>query len=338
MNRKDVSMTKQSRPVILEQKTQQFIDALAAQGGEPIYQLSISDARAVLDTAQSQPVETLAARIEDLTIPGGPTGNISVRTIRPESASGTLPVVMYFHGGGWILGNKNTHDRLVREIANGANAAVVFVNYDPSPEAKYPTPTEQAYAATKYLAEHGEELEVDGSRLAVAGDSVGGNMAAVVALLAKERGGPELTHQVLFYPVTDASLKTPSYRQFADGPWLTKAAMEWFWNAYAPDKGVRRKPTVSPLSASLEQLEGLPPATVLTDENDVLRDEGEMYAQKLMQAGVEVTAVRYLGTIHDFVMLNAIATTPAARSAIGLANNKLRSALAVGGTAARKAA
>lgn len=312
----------------LERNTDQFIQALAAKGGPPIYKLSIEEARKVLDGAQAGPVNKLPAQIEDRTIPGGPTGEISIRIVRPIKSSGKLPVVVYFHGGGWILGNKDTHDRLVREIANGARAAVVFVNYAPSPEAKYPTAIEQAYAATKYVAEHGQSLNLDSTRLAVAGDSVGGNMAAVVTLLAKERGGPKIDYQVLFYPVTDANLGNASYQEFANGPWLTKPAMEWFWNAYAPDVATRKRPTVSPLQAPIDQLKGLPPALVITDENDVLRDEGEAYAQKLIQAGVRVTAVRYLGTIHDFVMLNAIMETPAARSAIALANLNLQRAFA----------
>lgn len=312
----------------LEQNTEAFIQALAAKGGPPIYKLSIEEARKVLDSAQSGPVKKLPAQIEDRTIPGGPTSEISIRIVRPKKSNGKLPVVMYFHGGGWILGNKDTHDRLVREIANGAKVAVVFVNYAPSPEAKYPTAIEQAYAATKYVAEHGKNLNLDSSRLAVAGDSVGGNMAAVVTLLAKERGGPKIDYQVLFYPVTDANLDNPSYQEFANGPWLTKPAMEWFWNAYAPDVAERKKLTISPLQASIDQLKGLPRALVITDENDVLRDEGEAYAHKLSQAGVSVTAVRYLGTIHDFVMLNAIMDTPAARSAIALANANLQQAFA----------
>jgi acetyl esterase len=313
----------------LDPKIRLFIEELDAKGGKPLYKLSPADARKVLETIQSQPVKKLDAKIEDLTIPGGPTKEISIRIVRPANyTGGPLPVVMYFHGGGWILGSKNTHDRLIREIANGANAAVVFVNYTPSPEAKYPVPIEQAYAATKYIAENGRKLNLDSSRLAVAGDSVGGNMATVVAMLAKQRRGPRIAYQLLFYPVTDASFDTMSYREFADGPWLTKAAMEWFWNAYAPDVAERKNPTASPLQASLDELSGLPPALVITDENDVLRDEGEAYADKMMQAGVSVTAVRYLGAIHDFVMLNPISDTTAARSAIQLANSTLRKALA----------
>jgi len=320
------------QPGRLDPKIRKFIEALNAKGGEPIYKLSPTDARKVLESLQSQPVKKLDAKIEDLTIPGGPTKEISIRIVRPANyAGGALPVVMYFHGGGWILGSKNTHDRLIREIANGANVALVFVNYTPAPEAKYPVPIEQAYVATKYVAENGKKMNLDSSRLAVAGDSVGGNMATVVALLAKQRGGPRITYQVLFYPVTDANFETTSYREFADGPWLTKAAMKWFWDAYAPDVAARKKPTASPLQASLDELSGLPPALIITDENDVLRDEGEDYADKMMQAGVSVTAVRYLGAIHDFVMLNPISDTTEARSAIRLANTTLRNAFAGAG-------
>jgi acetyl esterase len=312
----------------LESITGKFIEALAAHGGKPIYTLSVSEARKVLESAQAQRVAKSPADIDQQTLAVGPTGDISIKIVRPPKTSGTLPVIIYFHGGGWIRGSYNTHDRLVREIANGTQAAVVFVEYEPSPEAQYPVAIEQAYAATKYIADHDKEFNLDSSRLAVAGDSVGGNMAAVVTLLARERGGPRIQYQVLFYPVTDANLDNGSYHKFAEGPGLTRAAMEWFWNAYAPDLATRKQPTVSPLQSSIEQLRGLPPALVITDENDVLRDEGEAYARKLMQAGVAVTAVRYLGTIHDFVMLNAIADTPATRAAIAQANDALRRALA----------
>jgi acetyl esterase len=313
----------------LEATTQKFIDDLAALGGKPVYQLSVAEARQTLEDLQAQPVEKMPAEVEDRQISGGPRGEVSLRIVRPAGASGRLPVIMFFHGGGWILGSKNTHDRLIREIANGAEAAVVFVNYTPSPEARYPVPIEEAYVATRYMAERGVEFNLDGARLAVAGDSAGGNMAAAVTLLAKQRGGPRLAYQALLYPVTDADFDNASYRQFADGPWLTKLAMEWFWDAYAPEVKSRKEITASPLRAAPQDLAGLPPALVITDENDVLRDEGEAYAHKLMAAGVEVTAVRYLGTIHDCVMLNPLSGTPAARSAIRLASEKLKQALSL---------
>jgi acetyl esterase len=301
---------------LLDPDVATFAARLAAQGGPPLNTLSPNEARAVLTRVQSGNVALLPADVEERTIPGGPTGTVSVRIVRPSGTSGALPAVMYFHGGGWILGDAQTHDRLVREIANGATAAVVFVNYTRSPEAHYPVAIEQAYAATKWVAENGSSAGLDTSRLVVAGDSVGGNMATVVALLAKQRGGPKLAAQLLFYPVTNADFDTPSYRQFAEGPWLTREGMKWFWNAYTPDARVRDEPTASPLRATLEQLAGLPPALVITDENDVLRDEGEAYAHRLMAAGVKVAALRCLGTIHDFMMLNPIAQTPPTRAAI----------------------
>ena len=310
----------------IEPTTRAFLEALNARGGPQLYELSVEEARNVLATAQAIPVTKLAADIEDRSIPFEPMGQISIRIIRPKGSSGALPVVMYFHGGGWVLGDANTHDRLVREIANGAGAAVVFVKYTRSPEAKYPVAIEQAFAATKYVAENGRALRLDTTRIAVAGDSVGGNMAAAVTLLAKERGGPNIIFQVLYYPVTDANFDTQSYQQFATGHFLTREAMKWFWNHYLPDEGARRQATASPLRASVNHLRWLPTALIITGEFDVLRDEGEAYAHKLTEAGVHVTAVRHLGTIHDFVMLNALTSTPATRSAITLTNDYLQMA------------
>ena len=313
--------------VVLEPAAQAFVDGLAKAGGPPIYTLSPTDARAVLDQLQADDVAMATAEVEPHTIPGGPKGKISITVVRPIGTNGFLPVVMYFHGGGWILGNFVTHQRLVRELAAGTGAAFVFVNYTASPEAHYPVAIEEAYTATKWVAERGAELGLDGKRLALVGDSVGGNMTAAVTLLAKERGSPPIRSQVLFYPVTNAAFDTASYEQFADGPWLTRKAMQWFWDAYAPDASVRSQPTASPLRATLEQLRGLPPALVITDEADVLRDEGEAYSRKLRKAGVDVTAVRYEGTIHDFVMLNALAETTTTRSAVAQATQVLRTAV-----------
>jgi len=273
------------------------------------------------------PVGKPGAKIEDTAFPVGPTGSVPVRIVRPACTVDVLPAVIYIHGGGWILGDRNTHNRLVREIAVGTGAAVVFVDYDRSPEARYPVAIEQAYAVTRYVVDHSADLCIDASRLAVAGDSVGGNMAAALTLMARQRRGPKIAFQVLFYPVTDADFDTASYTQFADGPWLTKQAMQWFWDAYLPDPAARKQPTATPLNASLEELAGLPEALVIVDENDVLRDEGEAYARKLSDAGVRVTSARYNGTIHDFVMLNALADTPATRGAIVQAIGALKTAL-----------
>lgn len=312
---------------VLEPATQKFLDGVAAAGGPPLYTLSPEAARGVLDKVQSTPVPLRPADVRDTTFPVGPKEAVRVRIVRPKDAKEALPVVMYFHGGGWVLGGNATHERLVRELAEGAHAAVVLVDYDRSPEVKFPVANEEAYAATRYVAEHAKALNVDASRLAVAGDSVGGNMSAAVTLMAKERKGPRIAYQVLFYPVTDLSMDSGSYTTFQEGPWLTKPAMKWFADAYQPEVSARASALVSPLKASLEQLQGLPEALVITAENDVLRDEGEAYAQKLSQAGVRVTSTRYNGTVHDFVMLNPLAQTPAARGAIAQATAALQGAL-----------
>jgi acetyl esterase len=315
-------MTKLSNDI--EPSIKSFLEELNKQGGPQIYELPVKDAREVLLNVQKVDVKILPADIDDRDISGGPNGQVSLRIVRPRGIDEVLPVVMYFHGGGWVLGDKNTHDRLIREIANGSNAAVVFVNFTSSPEAKYPVAIEEAYAATKYIAESGNNLNLDTSRIVVAGDSVGGNMATVVAMMAKERGGPDILFQLLFYPVTDANFDTLSYQQFATHHFLTREAMKWFWDNYLPEEETRKDPIASPLKSTLDQLEGLPPALVINGEFDVLRDEGEAYAHKLIEAGVRVTAVRYLGTIHDFVMLNPITETPATRAAINQANGTLR--------------
>jgi acetyl esterase len=313
----------------LEPSTQAFVDSLV--GAKPIYTLSPEAARDVLAGAQKSVSVTLApASSEDRILNVGPSGRTKIRVYRPESAKGTLPVVIYTHGGGWVLGDSETHDRLVRELTVGANAVVVFVDYDRSPESRYPVAVEQCYAVLKYVADHPTEFDADSSRIAIAGDSVGGNMTAAVALLAKERGGPQVKAQLLFYPVTDASMSTDSYTEFSEGPWLTKKGMAWFWDQYLPDVSKRADIHVSPINASAEQLKGLPQTFLIVDENDVLRDEGEDYGRKLAAAGVTVTSLRYNGTIHDFMLLNPIAKTPAVRGAVDQASAYLRKVLADG--------
>jgi acetyl esterase len=251
---------------------------------------------------------------------------VNVRVVRPAQSEGLLPVVMYFHGGGWIMGNPETHDRLIREIANGANVAVVFVDYTPAPDAKLPVQNEQAYAATQYVAEFGTTLGLDGTRIAVAGDDAGGNMAATVALMAKERGGPWIRFQLLFYPILDDVSQNASYKAFSKGPWLTAAAVRYFIDAAVP-KELRGSEQAFPLRAPLTVLRGLPEALLILAEKDILRDEGEAYARKLRQAGVHVTATRYNGMIHDFVLLNCIAHISPVRAAIAQACVALRMAL-----------
>ncbi|MFJ1565766.1 alpha/beta hydrolase [Streptomyces erythrochromogenes] len=315
-----------SRPV-LEPAAQAFADATAKPPF--LYEIPVVDGRKAVDDVQSGDGVALPPVDEEwLTVPGGPTGEVRTRVVRPSGATGPLPVILYIHGAGWVFGNAHTHDRLVRELAVGAGAAVVFPEYDLSPEARYPVAIEQNYAVARWITTEGGRHGLDGGLLAVAGDSVGGNMSAALTLMAKERGDVRLVQQVLFYPVTDASFDSESYLQFAEGYFLRRDAMRWFWDQYTTDPAHRTEITASPLRARPEQLTGLPPALVITAEADVLRDEGEAYAAKLRAAGVPVTALRALGTIHDFVMLNALRETAAATLAIGLAVATLREALA----------
>jgi acetyl esterase len=307
----------------LEPTTQAFINSLS---GPPLSELSPADAHQVLTGLQSQPIPLQDAQIEDAVWPVGPTGETRIRIVRPAAAKATdvLPVILYTHGGGWVLGDKITHDRLVREIANGVRATVIFVDYVNAPTAKYPTQQEQAYASLLYAVEHADELRIDASRLAIVGDSVGGHMAALVTLMAKHRGGPRIRFQVLFYPVVDAISDNDSYRKFANGPWLTADSAKFF---FAQEGLTGKENDAWPLRASTEELRGLPDALIIVDD-DILRSEGEAYAAKLIQSGVRVTSVRYNATIHDFVMLNPLANTPATRAAIQQAIDMLKTALA----------
>jgi acetyl esterase len=320
-----MSTTTTTTAPVLEPAAQAFAEATA---NPPfLADLPPSEGRARVDEVQSGEIAKPDVDEEWITVAGGPTGEVKVRIVKPREATGTLPVVLYIHGAGWVFGDAHTHDRLVRELAVGTDAAVVFPEYDRSPEARYPVAIEQNYAVAQWVVENGAAKDLDATRLAVAGDSVGGNMAAALTLLAKQRGDVNFVHQVLFYPVTDASFDTDSYQQFADGYFLRRDAMQWFWDQYTTDAAQRAEITASPLRASLDELADLPPALVITGEADVLRDEGEAYANNLRAAGVPVTAVRYQGIIHDFVMLNALRDTHAATAAIAQANATLRAAL-----------
>jgi acetyl esterase/lipase len=313
-----------TRPVVLEQAAQEFADASSEP---PFYwEGTPAAARKVLDDVQAAPIEKLPVYDRWITVPAE-VGDVNVRIVRPPGATGTLPVILYMHGGGWVLGNARTHDRLVRELADGTGAAVVFVQYDPSPEAHYPVAIEQGYATAQWIMREGAANRLDPKRIAVAGDSVGGGMTAALALMAKERGDVQFVQQSMYYPVTDAGMDTESYSQFAEGYFLHADAMKWFWDAYCPDLERRSEPYASPLRASEEQIEGLPPAFLIVDEADVLRDEGEAYAARLRGAGVEVTTVRYDGITHDFMMLNPLSNTRATRAAVAQAIAILRDAL-----------
>ncbi|WP_314617336.1 alpha/beta hydrolase [Streptomyces stackebrandtii] len=304
--------------------------AFAEATGTPpfLFELAPEEGRKTVEEVQSGDVELPAVDEEWVTVEGGPTGEVRARIVRPAGAQGDLPVIVFVHGAGWVFGSAHSHDRLVRELVVGTGAAVVFPEYDLSPEHRYPVAVEQVWTVARWVVTDGGAHGLDAGRIAVAGDSVGGNMSAVLTLLAKERGGLTLAHQVLFYPVTDANFDTGSYRQFAEGYFLRRDGMQWFWDQYTTDDSQRAEITASPLRATVEQLTGLPPALVITAEADVLRDEGEAYAAKLRQAGVAVTAVRVQGVIHDFVLLNALRGTQGAEVAIALAIATLRKALA----------
>ncbi|MEV0893955.1 alpha/beta hydrolase [Promicromonospora sp. NPDC050262] len=321
---------------VLEPAAQAFADATAKP--PLLYELGVEGARKLLDDVQAAPIEKPDVDEKWITVPAD-VGDVQVRIVKPVGAGSTspsgrpdllptpLPTILYVHGGGWILGNAGTHDRLVRELAVGVGAAVVFVEYTRSPEAQYPVAIEQAYATAQWITRHGAAEGLDAARLAVVGDSVGGNMTAALAILAKQRGDVTFVHQSMYYPVTDAGQDTGSYREFADGPHLTAKAMAWFWDAYLPDLERRDEITASPLRATAEDLAGLPEAFLVVDENDVLRDEGEAYARHLIAAGVPTTTVRYNGTIHDFLMLNPLRGTAATTAALEQAVHVLRKAL-----------
>ena len=291
-----------------------FLNVLNSAGGPPLETLPPLEAREVLVTAQaSAPVDLSGIEESEKTITAdGYT--IKLNIVRPEGVKGKLPVFIFIHGGGWVLGDYPTHKRMVRDLVVLTGFAGVFVNYTPTPDARYPQAINEIYAATKWVAEHGDEIEVDGQNLAVVGNSVGGNMTAVTALKAKEAGGPKIKLHIMMWPVTDANFERDSFKQFGEKRFLTTPLMKWMWDLYTTDPNQRKEIYASPLQASLDQLKGLPPALIQVAESDILRDEGEAYGRKLDEAGVTVTTVRYDGMIHDFGLLNGLAEEPAVRS------------------------
>ncbi|MFY1688466.1 alpha/beta hydrolase [Plantactinospora sp. WMMB782] len=329
---------------------------LARKTATPPYpfQLGPEQGRMQLAQLQSGSIPRPEVDIEDIMVPGGPTGQVPVRIVKPRGAGrfggagaglgerlrsaaqemmrprgigGMLPAVLYIHGAGWVFGDSLTHDRLIRELAVQANAAIVFPEYSRSPEARFPIAVEECYAVAQWLLDQGDDYGLDPTRLAIAGDSSGGNLATVVTMLAAQRDGPRFARQVLLYPVTDADFDTASYREFGTGYYLGREQMMWFWDQYLPDRAERTDPTASPLRARPEQLRNMPPTLVTTNEADVLRDEGEAYAAKLRQAGVPVTQVRYQGTVHDVAMLDTLAATQAAQAVTAQAATTLARAL-----------
>lgn len=300
----------------VEHRIREFLKALNSGGGKPMETMTPAEARKVLVDAQaSVRLDLPACDIEAKTITQDGL-KVSLTIVRPAGSKAMLPGFIFVHGGGWVLGDFPTHERFVRDLVADSGFTAVFVNYTPSPEAHYPTAINEIYAATKWVAEHGAEIRVDGNRLAIVGNSVGGNMTGAVALMANHKGGPKFRCQIMLWPVTDANFETESYHEYADGYFLSRAMMMWFWEAYAPDRAQRREIYASPLQATGEQLKGLPPALIQVAGNDVLRDEGLAYARKLDAAGVDVTSVRYENLIHDYGLLNAISQVPAVRDAL----------------------
>lgn len=312
------------KPVNLPAPTagvQAFLNVLNAGDGKPMEQMTPQEARQVLIGAQkgvTLPSAQVAEKI--ITVNGQ---SIKLKIVKPDNAAGTLPVFMFFHGGGWVLGDFPTHERLIRDLVRSSGAAAVYVDYTPSPEAHFPVAINQAYEATKWVAEHGQEIGVDGSRLGLVGNSVGGNMVASVALQAKQFNGPKIRYNVMLWPVTDANFDSTSYNQYENGYFLTKNMMKWFWDNYTTSASDRNNILASPLRATAEQLKGFPQTLIQTAELDVLRDEGEAFGRKLDAAGVPVTVTRYNGMIHDYGLLNPLSQEPTVKTALEQAGAEL---------------
>jgi len=286
-----------------------FLKALNT-GGPGIETLSPLAARKVLFDAQAAVTVDYSGIVESEREINTAGFQIRLNIVKPEGTTGLLPVFIYIHGGGWVLGDYPTHRRMVRDLVTGSGAAAVFVNYTPTPDARYPRAIEEIYAATSWVAENGAEIGVDGSRLAIAGNSVGGNMTAVTCLKAKENNGPQIKTAIMMWPIVDADFTTGSYQQFGKDRFLTTSLMSWMYDMYIEDPEKRKDIYASPLQATTDQLKGLPPTLIMVAENDVLRDEGEAFGRKLLEAGVEASTVRYNGVIHDFGLLNGLATLP----------------------------
>lgn len=308
----------------LAREVKAFLKKLNGAGGPPLETLTPIQARKALADAQAAvKVDLSGIQVSEKTITSeGYTVKLNI--VRPDGVDGILPVFIFIHGGGWVLGDFPTHERMVRDLVVLSGATAVFVNYTPTPDARYPQAINEIYAATKWVAEHGDEINVDGKRLAVVGNSVGGNMTAVTCLKAKANGGPKIKVQILMWPIVDADFETESYRLFGEDRFLTTSLMKWMYDMYIEDPEDRKNIHASPLQASIEQLKGLPPALIQVAENDILRDEGEAYGRKLDEAGVPVTNIRYNGMIHDFGLLNGLAHVPATKALFAHAAGALR--------------
>ncbi len=308
----------------LDNETKEFLKVLNTSGSPALETLSKEDARQVLIGAQASIKVDLSGIEESEKTINADGYEIKLNIVRPEGVKENLPVFMFIHGGGWILGDYPTHQRLVRDLVVRSGAVAVFVNYTPSPEAQYPTAINEIYAATKWVSKHGSKINVDGKRLAVVGNSVGGNMSAVTALRAKDDSSLDIKAQILLWPVADATFSQESYKSYATDRFLTTRIMKWMWDQYTTDSKERASIYASPLQANIDQLKGVAPAVIMVAENDILRDEAEMYARKLDQAGVEVSTVRFNGTIHDFGLLNVLTDLPVTQSMLDFAGNQIK--------------
>ncbi|MXN90078.1 alpha/beta hydrolase fold domain-containing protein [Flavobacterium sp. Sd200] len=293
----------------LSEAVKEFLKPLNAEGNRPLESLSVTDARNVLTGAQQAFKVDLSGIEEYEKIVEHAGFTITLNIVRPEGEKGTTPVFMYIHGGGWVLGDYPTHKRMVRDLVVLTGFTGVFVEYKRAPEVKYPYPVNEVYAAAQWIAANGSEINVDAAKLAIVGNSAGGNLAAATILMAKENGGPDFKAQILFWPVTDANFERESWKLFGTERFLTASLMQWMWDQYVePSK--RNEIFASPLQATVDQLKGLPPTLIQVAENDILRDEGEAFGRKLLEAGVDATTVRFNDVIHDWGLLNGLADLP----------------------------
>lgn len=294
-------------------ETKKFLAALNS-GGIPLESLSPLDARQVLVGAQKS-VEVDYSGIEESEKTITQDGyTVTLNIVKPEGTTGILPAFIFIHGGGWVLGDYPTHKRMVRDLAVLSGAAGVFVNYTPTPDAQFPQAVNEIYAATKWVSENGYEIGIDGSKLAVVGNSVGGNMTAVTAIKAIENNGPKITNLIMLWPIVDNNFETETYKRFGTDRFLTTSLMKWMYDLYTTNQAERNSIYASPTNAPLDILKNFPPTLIQVAEADVLREEGEAFGRKLDEAGVTVTTVRYNGMIHDFGLLNPLAHLPQTKS------------------------
>lgn len=288
----------------LEPKSQFVLEQINAVGMPPLETLTAEQLRASQSIPRNEDAEPVG-KVENRTIPG-PGGELPVRVYYPKELQSSNPGLVYFHGGGWVIGDLDSHDSVCRALTNHANCVTISVDYRLAPEHKFPAAVEDAYTSVQYVHEHAEEFQIDPARIAIGGDSAGANLSAVVTNLAKQDNGPTICYQVLFYPSTAAGVETPTVSSVENGEgyFLTTGLMDWFMNCYLNNKEEKQSPLVTPMF--FEDLTGLPPAIVITAEYDPLRDEGEAYAEKLKEAGVDVECIRFDGTIHGFISMSQV--------------------------------